>query len=439
MMRAPAPKPVADSMLYDDSSDSVSSYTQEFPLSHSHDYKLVCKSCYKMDNTSGLYVYLPCQHKCEENILVVRLKHLTGQWLKIRERKNHRVFAGKYIRCNTIRVGGTCTHGEDSCSFAHNEWEEQLWTLEKDDKFNITEFISQGRSKNLDKGYFIADILQKHTGYLSFVCKACFYNTPQMLNREGAEGKCSGKGKHDWSDYKILAHFSSDGSVTIINPRGFLHKTAFFKICKWLHYCRNRINAECRFAHSMVERDLWMFERDTGYSQDDIVELANKQLGISTSPQEVKTVTSEIIPSATLFQSPPVQTPTPATKSAPQTHDAKQVISIDEVEDDLCPYIIQELCLTCWKNGKKSVQDGTKDRCVKNHSNWKTNQVYLVSPSNKEIRVLPRKIPSGFRFILCSYIEKRGKCGYTGGGPCQFAHTQEELEIWQWMCAHDGK
>ncbi|XP_022318175.2 3'-5' exoribonuclease HELZ2-like isoform X3 [Crassostrea virginica] len=443
MMRAPAPRPVADSTQYEEppAEGSSSSFTQDFPpkLAANLEYKLVCKNCYKVNTATGLFLYQPVQHRCEENILVVRDKQGGGPWLKIRERKNHRVFYGSYIMCNSIVVGGICRYGEDNCSFAHNKWEQLLWTMEKDEEFNITEFIIQSRSKNLDKGYSIADILQRHSGYLSFVCKACFYNTPQMINREGAEGKCSGKGKHDWSDYKILAHFSTDGAVTIINPRGFQHKTAFFKVCKWLHYCRNRINAECRFAHSMVERDLWMFERDTGFSQEKIVEIANQQLGISTIAPETKSYTSEITPSATLFQPPSAPTPSVIPRATAQVAEAKPVASVDEEEDDLCPYIVQELCLTCWKNGKKSPQDGTKDRCIKIHSNWKMNRVYLVSPSNKEIRSLPRKIPTGFRFILCSYIEKRGKCGYTGGGPCQFAHSQEELEIWQWMCAHDIK
>nr|XP_022313830.1 zinc finger CCCH domain-containing protein 7A-like isoform X2 [Crassostrea virginica] len=301
------------------------------------------------------------------------------------------------------------------------------------------EFIIQSRSKNLDKGFSIADILQRHSGCLSFLCMACFYNTPQMINREGAEGKCSGKGKHDWSDYKILAHFSTDGSVTIINPIGFQQKKALIRVCKWKHHCRKRINAECRFAHSMVERDLWMFERDTGFSQEKIVDIANKQLGISTIPPETKSYISEITPSATLFQPPSAPTPIVISRATAQMAEAKPVARVYEEEDDICPYIVQELCLTCWKNGKKSPQDGTKDRCVKIHPNWKINRVYVVSPSNKEIRSLPRKIPKGFRFTLCNLIEKRGKCRFTGGGPCQFAHSQDELEIWQWMCAHDIK
>lgn len=157
----------------------------------------------------------------EENVLVVREKYLNDLWLKIRERKNYRVFFGSYIMCNSVVVGGLCRYGEDNCSFVYNKWEQLLWIMEKDEEFNILEFIIQSRLKSLDKGYFIVDILQRYLGYFSFVCKVCFYNIFQMINREGVEGKCSGKGKYDWSDYKILVYFSIDGVVIIINFRGF--------------------------------------------------------------------------------------------------------------------------------------------------------------------------------------------------------------------------
>lgn len=123
--------------------------------------------------------------------------------------------------CNSVVVGGLCRYGEDNCSFVYNKWEQLLWIMEKDEEFNILEFIIQSRLKSLDKGYFIVDILQRYLGYFSFVCKVCFYNLFQMINREGVEGKCSGKGKYDWSDYKILVYFSIDGVVIIINFRGF--------------------------------------------------------------------------------------------------------------------------------------------------------------------------------------------------------------------------
>ena len=128
MMRAPAPRPVADSTQYEEppAEGSSSSFTQDFPpkLATNLEYKLVCKNCYKVNTATGLFLYQPVQHRCEENILVVRDKQGGGPWLKIRERKNHRVFYGSYIMCNSIVVGGICRYGEDNCSFAHNKWEQ---------------------------------------------------------------------------------------------------------------------------------------------------------------------------------------------------------------------------------------------------------------------------------------------------------------------------
>ena len=98
---------------------------------------------------------------------------------------------------------------------------------------------------------------------------------------------------------------------------------------------------------------------------------------------------------------------------------------------------IVEVCQTCWKNGQKTLQDRDKDRCLKHHANWSHNRTFLISPSYRELRPLPRKIPSGLNFIECKNIREKGKCGYTG--ICQFAHCTEELEAWKWMCMNGRK
>lgn len=57
----------------------------------------------------------------------------------------------------------------------------------------------------------------------------------------------------------------------------------------------------------------------------------------------------------------------------------------------------------------------------------------------KELRPLPRTIPKGLNFVICKYISEGKKCGYTGAGPCQYAHCQDELETWKYMCMHQSK
>ena len=96
-----------------------------------------------------------------------------------------------------------------------------------------------------------------------------------------------------------------------------------------------------------------------------------------------------------------------------------------------------EVCETCWKRGQLTLQSPGKDRCLKNHANWSCNIVYLLSPSKKELRPLPKKIPKGLNFCICKYIQENKKCAYTGTGPCQYAHSNEELEAWRYMCMNN--
>lgn len=113
--------------------------------------------------------------------------------------------------------------------------------------------------------------------------------------------------------------------------------------------------------------------------------------------------------------------------------------AIPTAADGLCPITVLEVCETCWKRGQRTQQEPGKDRCQKGHGNWSCNIVYLLSPSLKELRPLPKKIPSGLNFILCQHIRDGKKCAYIGRGPCQFAHCAEEIDAWKFMCANNCK
>lgn len=252
----------------------------ENPLSDTHNVYVVCQHCFRATMYPGVYEYQNIPHKCEETMLALRRKGFAESFVRVRERKNHREFPGNYILCNSIKYKNPsfCKYGEEACSFAHNEEEKYLWTLEKDGKFNITEFLIQNRKFAGGKGFSLDEILNKHGGYFEFICRACYYGSPPKISQISLDQTiCNGDPPgHLWRDYKILAHVGK-GGFTIINPRGFLHKSAFFKICKWLQYCRSKVNATCRFAHSMIERDIWMLERDCGIKRSEIVAMSKQR------------------------------------------------------------------------------------------------------------------------------------------------------------------
>lgn len=285
------------------------------PLSDTHTAYVVCQHCFKATIYPGIYEYVPTVHKCEETMLSMKRKGGADPFVRVRERKNHREFPGNYILCNSIKYKNPsfCKYGEEVCSFAHNDVERFLWTLEKDGKFNITEFLIQNRKFADGKGYSLSEILIKHRGHFEFICRACYYGSPPKISLISTDhSKCSGDPPgHPWKDFKIMAHVNdvepSKKWFTIINQRGFLHKSAFFKICKWLQFCRQKVNAACRFAHSVIERDIWMLERDCGIKRGEIVS-QSKQLNCSPLPsashssgpgtQAKTTPTEHTIPSA---------------------------------------------------------------------------------------------------------------------------------------------
>ena len=250
----------------------------ENPLNDTHTAQTACLHCFKSTMIPGFYEFINITHKCEETMLALKRKDGSRPWVRIRDRNHHRDFPGNYILCNSIKYldPGFCKYGEEVCSFSHSEEEKYLWTLEKDGSFNVTEFLIQNRKYGIGKGFSLKEVLGKHGGHFEFICRSCYYGHPPQISFESSgSGFCSGNEIHPWKDFRILAHMGNSG-VTIINPRGFLHKSAFFKICRWVNFCRKMVNANCKFAHSVVERDVWMVERDTDISRDDLVMLSKQ-------------------------------------------------------------------------------------------------------------------------------------------------------------------
>ena len=131
--------------------------TIPFPLKDDCNFKLVCDACFEpLPDRIGCYVVRHVAHQCAEEIFAVQQKG-SPLWVKVRERKNHRMFPGDYMKCRYFcdpYQPMTCPVGIDNCSFAHNLPEQILWTLEKDGDFNIQEFMIQNKT--------VSQVSQKH-------------------------------------------------------------------------------------------------------------------------------------------------------------------------------------------------------------------------------------------------------------------------------------
>ncbi|XP_076459401.1 3'-5' exoribonuclease HELZ2-like isoform X2 [Babylonia areolata] len=406
-----------------------------------YDYKIVCPVCFKFENSPGRYSYNHIDHVCDENVLAVKNRNSpSSPWMRVRERTNHRDFPGKYIMCKSITSNNPklCRYGEFECSFAHNEAEQRVWGMEKWGKFSITDFILQNRKAESARGFSAAELLKKYGGFFTNVCRKCFFGRPPRVSEAGPNNTCNGTMEHQWDKSLVLAHVdTTSGELTVIDKRKFTHKGAFFRICKFLHFCQDQLNDKCLSAHGFLERDVWMFERDTNISRAELIRSSQERQRASP-PQQPP-------PPQNQQQAPPQQRrawggagpPRPGPPSSPSPPKAQPAFSLaaegGDVRREKVPYPVEEFCGMCWVNGTRSPQDGTTNKCTKGHPNFMVKRVFIIMSILKELRNLPNRIPSNLNFVICNFIQQRRKCQFTGPGPCQFAHSNEERVLWIWM------
>ena len=247
-----------------------------FPLWQMCDFHVVCNQCLlPLPSLPGIYFWNSgIKHGCLEDVLAVQRKGGDNVWVKIRERLNHRAFPGNYILCKHFKVRRLqdCTH-KDNCSFAHSDEEMRLWTLEKDGKFNIMEFIRQNKTPTSASQFTVEAFLVKYPGHLGYICSACYHYEHLISGQNLHNIAFCTKGTHEWKTNKRMIHLSNDGNqITLIGHRPFMSKEAYFDLCRHKQFCARLASGMCKYAHSFLERDIWCLERDLDLTQENIVE-----------------------------------------------------------------------------------------------------------------------------------------------------------------------
>jgi len=250
-----------------DASDAVK---MTFPLAELFDAHVACNICYS-DGKS----LVAAKHSCRQDVLVVQSKQ-TSLWFRVRERLNHVVFAGKYHMCNqrpNYVIGKRCPRG-DSCTFAHSEVERSLWMAEKEGQFNIREFISQAGSRSkVTALHTIESVLAKHRGQLAFLCRDCYLYNGRVSMQSPANSTVCSVEAHDWLSSAVLAHCSlAAGNITLISRYPASATATDYTLCLMGAFCQRRWRGECAHAHSVLERDVWYMQQETGFTQRQIIQ-----------------------------------------------------------------------------------------------------------------------------------------------------------------------
>jgi len=113
------------------------------------------------------------------------------------------------------------------------------------------------------------------------------------------------------------------------------------------------------------------------------------------------------------------------------------LLGVQVTVDSTCPFVLVEVCETCWKfHGVVTEKNGKHCGSQNWKHDWKKFSTFLLLPSRKTVG----PVPKNHKFVMCRHAGKKRGCTYRyhSGRLCKFAHSSDEIEVWKWMLDNDG-
>lgn len=391
------------------------------PLSSTHEFMPACSACFPRQG-KGIYTFVhkpDLVHNCKRDILLCRWKaSFSSEWTRVRPIPSCPSFSGPFVLCKELLKSGdkgVCKYGE-MCTFAFNQLEIDVWTLERKGLFDRRLLFEPSLVKQ-DPENSIIRLLKDHEGMFIFLCQACYDGKPTIISKRSKDNHtlCSNKdARHIFDANKCLAFVIETPIVRYrkIRPLSVL---CYFNLCHHIHHgCLKEDN--CVFAHSDIELKTWRVQRDTGVKHDEIVK-------ISTNYYEKQE------------QNPSKQKGTKMSVGGGRTK-AKGAGAEKSLDMRM-----RFACSLCWRDGRISEPDKALKYCTAKakHTWTKDKRVLLVLSLERSKWVMVRPLPHSKNFPvqydICTQILDKGKCNYIGN--CTFAHSQEEKKMWMYMKNND--
>ncbi|KAM8930956.1 zinc finger CCCH domain-containing protein 7B [Pelodytes ibericus] len=364
------------------------------PLAHTHDFKLACQHCYVKTGAKALdFTYKEkFEHKCKKDLLLARTKSSENKmWLRIRPRPTKVNFSGPYMLCKDILSRQDCKFG-DNCTFAYYQEEIDVWNEERKGHLHREQlFAVHGDAKSSS----VARLLQEYKGIFTFLCQACFDSKPPIINMRSPDKPeycTNATTPHHFSNNKCLVHVYNSTTVRYSTIRELQPR---FQMDMCRHELRYGCIQEgtCNFAHSHVELCVWMLQRQSGISQEAIVQECERMWKGSEPKSKV--------PSKSLNMK------------------------------------MKFVCGQCLHYGREIEADREGKYCTaKARHSWTKDKRVLLLMSNAKKKWVPiRPLPSirlfPQQYEICIHVQNGKKCQYIGN--CSFAHSTEEKDIWTFM------
>ncbi|XP_016114729.1 zinc finger CCCH domain-containing protein 7A-like [Sinocyclocheilus grahami] len=359
---------------------STLSSLSENPLEHTHDFTQACSSCFNSTGPGVLDFELRSDvtHSCKKDLLLCKRRGgASSPWRRIRPRPTRNNFQASFVLCREVLENQVCKYGE-GCTFAYCQEEIDVWTQERRGLL-VRELLFNPLSTNERQALGVIELLNIHTGMFMFLCEACFDCKPRMISKRWKENPalCANAPTQHQFDKKCLVHVVKSSAVSYSKIRA-LSSCCQFDVCRQELALGCKRKDGCCFAHSLIELQIWILQRDTGISHEEIVQESKKHWNkqrpaviASRSPNKITAATSKS-PSRvgeTNGKAGPVQ----GTGSA-------------EVKGHGLELMMKFVCGQCWKDGLVSEPDRALKYCTAKarHSWTKDRRVLLVKSHERK-------------------------------------------------------
>ncbi|KTG42806.1 hypothetical protein cypCar_00030289 [Cyprinus carpio] len=369
-------------------------------------------------------------HRCKKDLLLCRRRGgASSPWRRIRPRPTRNNFQASFVLCREVLENQVCKYGE-GCTFAYCQEEIDVWTQERRGLL-VRELLFNPLSTNERQALGVIELLNIHSGMFMFLCEACFDCKPRMISKRWKENPAlcaNAPTQHQFDKKKCLVHVVKSSAVSYSKIRA-VSSRCHFDVCRQQLALGCKKKDGCCFAHSLIELQIWILQRDTGISHEEIVQESkkhwNKQRPAVVAPRSPNKIT------AAKSKSPSRAEETNG-KAGPV-----QGTGSAEVKGHGLELMMKFVCGQCWKDGLLSEPDRALKYCTAKarHSWTKDRRVLLVRSHERKKWVTVRPLPFAKTFPqqydICVHVLKQRKCHYIGN--CSFAHSQEEKDLWTYM------
>ncbi|XP_051996512.1 LOW QUALITY PROTEIN: helicase with zinc finger domain 2 [Xyrauchen texanus] len=240
-----------------------------------------CNQCIKRGSSDISYSLLRVNHKCSENILLIKRQGCQLVWRPVSALPDF-PRPQTYNTCWYYNEAHGCRQHGNRCTYARSEEEAALWNFMKDEDLTIPQLVNliktnpwsppDGDRTTLECLAAVERFISVFKGRFVEVCKRCFHLVPQKISYKLQSAQCTSG--HGWQP--LLAFYKKDKQSRDIYteirplPRQQSHIANCMYVAKG-EPCKHG-DQRCGFAHNEVEMAVWRAESREGLNRLDLLQ-----------------------------------------------------------------------------------------------------------------------------------------------------------------------